>query len=236
MGVIVATVRQVTPAPKFVARLLRSRADLGGSVSQLLHAEAPGGGRQAPGRVAAQHLEESYCAWRARPVMVNGWLLRSVHLVAALVLCGIVLAVTFGINISERARWAVDRDHITDLAHVRDRFEAPWGAWNMCGRCSRPATVGTLARAPSCMVGPPSGTIAIVDHIERGGWQADALSLSVPGGVRGCDSRRDDAVCLRAAVRPRRKAVALLTLRLGRWSADRVGRPDDHRAVECRPR
>jgi hypothetical protein len=128
--------------------------------------------------------------------------------------------VIFGItSVEGRARRAVDPDHITDLAA------------SATGSLLSATAVGAFARALSCTVAPGPGMVAIVDHIERGGWQADAW-LSVPGGVRGCDSRREDVMCLRAAVRPRHKFIAPLALLLGRCSDDRVLRPDDHRAGE----
>lgn len=69
--------------------------------------------------------------------------------IAALVLYGIVLAVTFGINIplNDQLDRAGDPDRITDLARVRDRFEGPWVAWNIVRTLLSTAAVGALARA-----------------------------------------------------------------------------------------
>ena len=53
--------------------------------------------------------------------------------VAALVLYGIVLAVTFGLHIplNNDIDQAGDLNHITDLAQVRDDVERPWVVWNI---------------------------------------------------------------------------------------------------------
>jgi uncharacterized membrane protein len=68
---------------------------------------------------------------------------------AGLVLYGIVLAVTFGINIplNDQIDRAGDPDRITDLAHVRDRFEGPWVAANIARTVFSTAAVAALARA-----------------------------------------------------------------------------------------
>ena len=60
--------------------------------------------------------------------------------VAALVLYGIVLAVTFGIHIplNDEIDQAGDPDRIADLAHVRNQFEGPWVAGTSCAPCSPP--------------------------------------------------------------------------------------------------
>jgi uncharacterized membrane protein len=68
--------------------------------------------------------------------------------VAALVLYGIVLAVTFGVHIPlnndiDRA----DLNHITDLAQVRDDVERPWVVWNIPRTLLTTAAVAALARA-----------------------------------------------------------------------------------------
>lgn len=69
--------------------------------------------------------------------------------IAALVLYGIVLAVTFGISIplNDGLDRAGDPDRIPDLAGVRRRFEGPWVAWNIVRTLLSTAAVGTLARA-----------------------------------------------------------------------------------------
>jgi uncharacterized membrane protein len=69
--------------------------------------------------------------------------------VAALVLYGIVVAVTFGINIplNDEIDRAGDPDRIADLAHVRDRFEGPWVAANIVRTLLSTAAVAALARA-----------------------------------------------------------------------------------------
>ena len=68
--------------------------------------------------------------------------------VAALVLYGIVLAVTFGLHIPlnndiDRA----DLDRIADLAQVRNDVEGPWVAWNIPRTLLTTAAVAALARA-----------------------------------------------------------------------------------------
>lgn len=69
--------------------------------------------------------------------------------VAALVLYGIVFAVTLGINVplNDELDRAGDPDRIADLAGVRRRFEGPWVAWNIVRTLLSTAAVGTLARA-----------------------------------------------------------------------------------------
>jgi uncharacterized membrane protein len=69
--------------------------------------------------------------------------------VAALVLYGIVVAVTFGINVplNDELDRAGDPDRIADLAHVRDRFEGPWVAANIVRTILSTAAVAALARA-----------------------------------------------------------------------------------------
>jgi len=69
--------------------------------------------------------------------------------VAALVLYGIVLAVTAGLHIPlnyELVR-AGDPDRIADLAHVRNQFEGPWVAGNIVRTLLATAAVAALARA-----------------------------------------------------------------------------------------
>ena len=69
--------------------------------------------------------------------------------VAALVLYGVVLAVTFAINVplNYELDEAVDPDRIADLADVRNQFEGPWVAWNVVRTLFCTAAVGALARA-----------------------------------------------------------------------------------------
>ncbi|MGQ0772966.1 MAG: anthrone oxygenase family protein [Pseudonocardiales bacterium] len=69
--------------------------------------------------------------------------------VVALVLYGIVLAVTAGLHIPlnyELVR-AGDPDRIADLAHVRNQFEGPWVAGNIVRSLLATAAVAALARA-----------------------------------------------------------------------------------------
>jgi uncharacterized membrane protein len=69
--------------------------------------------------------------------------------VAALVLYGVVVAVTAGLHIPLNAELsqAGDPDRIADLAHVRDRFESPWVAGNIVRSVFSTAAVAALARA-----------------------------------------------------------------------------------------
>ena len=69
--------------------------------------------------------------------------------VAALVLYGIVFAVTLGINIplNNEIDQAGDPDRIADLAHVRNQFEGPWVAANIVRTLFSTAAVAALARA-----------------------------------------------------------------------------------------
>jgi uncharacterized membrane protein len=68
--------------------------------------------------------------------------------IAALVLCGIVLAITGAIHIPLNMDIdRVDSDRIADLAHARDDFEGPWVAWNIVRTLFATATVAALARA-----------------------------------------------------------------------------------------
>jgi uncharacterized membrane protein len=68
---------------------------------------------------------------------------------AALGLYGVVLAVTFGINVplNDELDRAGDPDRIADLAHVRNQFEGPWVAANLVRTLFSTAAVATLARA-----------------------------------------------------------------------------------------
>jgi uncharacterized membrane protein len=69
--------------------------------------------------------------------------------VAALVLYGIVLAVTAGLHIplNNEIDQAGDPDRINDLAHVRNQFEGPWVAGNIVRTLLSNAAVAALARA-----------------------------------------------------------------------------------------
>ena len=68
--------------------------------------------------------------------------------VAALVLYGIVLAVTFGLHIPlNNDIDQADPDRIADLARVRDDVEGPWVVWNIPRTLLSTAAVAALARA-----------------------------------------------------------------------------------------
>ncbi len=69
--------------------------------------------------------------------------------VAALVLYGIVFAVTLSIIIplNNEIDQAGDPDRIADLAHVRNQFEGPWVAANIVRTLFSTAAVAALARA-----------------------------------------------------------------------------------------
>ena len=69
--------------------------------------------------------------------------------VAALVLYGIVLAVTAGIHIplNSEIDEAGDPDRIADLADVRNQHEGPWVAWNVVRTLVSTAAVAALGRA-----------------------------------------------------------------------------------------
>ena len=68
--------------------------------------------------------------------------------VAALVLYGIVLAVTFGLHIPlNNDIDKADPDRVAGLAHVRDDFEGPWVVWNILRTLLTTAAVAALGRA-----------------------------------------------------------------------------------------
>jgi uncharacterized membrane protein len=69
--------------------------------------------------------------------------------VAALVLYGIVIAVTFGIHIplNDDIDQAGNPDRIANLAAVRDDFEGRWVAWNIVRTVLSTTAVAALARA-----------------------------------------------------------------------------------------
>lgn len=70
-------------------------------------------------------------------------------IVAALVLYGVVVAISAAIHLplNEQISQAGDPDHIADLAHLRNQVEAPWVAWNVIRTVFCTAAVAALARA-----------------------------------------------------------------------------------------
>jgi uncharacterized membrane protein len=77
------------------------------------------------------------------PGVAVGWT------VVALVLYGIVFAVTLGINVplNDEIDRAGDPDRIADLADVRNQFEGPWVAANIVRTLVCTAAIAALARA-----------------------------------------------------------------------------------------
>jgi uncharacterized membrane protein len=69
--------------------------------------------------------------------------------VAALVLYGVALAVTIGINVplNDDLANAGNPDQIGDLAAVRDDFEGPWVAWNIVRTVLSTLALASLAWA-----------------------------------------------------------------------------------------
>jgi uncharacterized membrane protein len=69
--------------------------------------------------------------------------------VAALVLYGTVLAVTFALNVplNDRLEAAGPVDRIADLAAVRERFEGAWVRWNVVRTLASTAAFGCLTWA-----------------------------------------------------------------------------------------
>ncbi|WP_280236705.1 DUF1772 domain-containing protein [Nocardia cyriacigeorgica] len=69
--------------------------------------------------------------------------------IAALALYVVVLAITGALHIplNEQITRAGDPDRITDLAHLRDQFEAPWVIGNAVRTVFCAAAVAALARA-----------------------------------------------------------------------------------------
>jgi uncharacterized membrane protein len=69
--------------------------------------------------------------------------------IAALVLYGVALAVTMGINVplNDELADAGNPDQIADLAAVRDDFEDPWVAWNIVRTVVSTLALGSLAWA-----------------------------------------------------------------------------------------
>ncbi len=72
-----------------------------------------------------------------------------VWIVAALVLFGVVLAITFSVNLplNHEIQAAGDPDHIADLAAVRESFESRWVRWNIARAAFCTAAFGCLAWA-----------------------------------------------------------------------------------------
>lgn len=70
-------------------------------------------------------------------------------IVAALVLYGVVLAITGGFHLplNEQISQAGDPDRIADLAHIRNQVEAPWATWNVVRTLFCTAALAALARA-----------------------------------------------------------------------------------------
>lgn len=70
-------------------------------------------------------------------------------IVAALVLYGVVLAITMRINVplNEQLNAAGEPDRIADLAAVRERFEATWVRWNLVRTLGSTAAFACLAWA-----------------------------------------------------------------------------------------
>jgi uncharacterized membrane protein len=69
--------------------------------------------------------------------------------IAALVLYGVALVVTMGINVplNDDLANAGNPDRIADLGAVRDDFEGPWVAWNLVRTVVSTAALGALAWA-----------------------------------------------------------------------------------------
>jgi uncharacterized membrane protein len=69
--------------------------------------------------------------------------------IAALVLYGVALAVTIGVNVplNDDLANAGNPDQIADLAAVRDDFEGPWVAWNIVRTVVSTLALGALAWA-----------------------------------------------------------------------------------------
>ncbi|MBA3282754.1 MAG: DUF1772 domain-containing protein [Acidimicrobiia bacterium] len=70
-------------------------------------------------------------------------------IVAALVLFGVVLAITFRVHLplNDEIQAAGESDHIVDLAAVRERFESKWVRWNVARAAFCTAAFGCLAQA-----------------------------------------------------------------------------------------
>jgi uncharacterized membrane protein len=70
-------------------------------------------------------------------------------IVAAVVLCGVALLVTFALNIplNDELAQAGDPARIADMAAVREDFEDPWVAWNIVRTVASTAALGCLVYA-----------------------------------------------------------------------------------------
>jgi uncharacterized membrane protein len=70
-------------------------------------------------------------------------------IVAALVLYGVVLAITFAVNVplNDQLAAAGAPDRIADLAAVRERFEAKWVHWNIARAVASTAAFACLTWA-----------------------------------------------------------------------------------------
>jgi uncharacterized membrane protein len=70
-------------------------------------------------------------------------------IVAAAVLYGVALVITFRFNIplNDELAAAGAPDRIADLAAVRERFEAPWVRWNVARAVASTAALGCLTWA-----------------------------------------------------------------------------------------
>jgi uncharacterized membrane protein len=79
-------------------------------------------------------------------------------IVAAVILYGLALAVTFGINIplNDQLDQAGDPDQIANLAAVRNDFEGPWVVWNVVRGLLSTAALACLGRA-LVLRGDPAG-------------------------------------------------------------------------------
>lgn len=68
---------------------------------------------------------------------------------AAFVLCaaGIVTTIAVNVPLNDQLAAAGDPSSITDLSHVRSRFETPWVAWNIVRAVLTTGALGCLARA-----------------------------------------------------------------------------------------
>ncbi|MGI8528866.1 MAG: anthrone oxygenase family protein [Geodermatophilaceae bacterium] len=72
-----------------------------------------------------------------------------VWIVAALVLYGVMLALTFRVHLplNNQIQAAGEPDHIADLAAVRENFESKWVRWNIARAASSTAAFGCLTWA-----------------------------------------------------------------------------------------
>jgi len=72
-----------------------------------------------------------------------------VWIMAALVLYGVMLAITFRVHLplNNEIQAAGGPDHIADLAAVRERFESRWVSWNIARAAFSTAAFGCLTWA-----------------------------------------------------------------------------------------